>query len=328
MNRPRKTDRHLPPCVYFKHGRFWYVKKGKWHDIGTDLGDALAEYAKRISAPKGGMAELIEKVYAHHAPKVAESTREQYRIAADALKKHLREFAPEQVKGKHVAQIKLAGAGTPNMTNRKLSFLRTVFNYAVEWQLVDSNPCVGVKRNVEQKRKRYITDAEWSAIYDKAGPRLRAIMRLQYLTGQRIGDVLSIRRSQITDAGIEFRQQKTDAKLTVKWSPDLRAAVAEALALHHCVPGLTLFLGRGGKAPDYRTVLLQWSEAAKAAGVEDAKPNDQRAKAATDAKRQGKNATELLGHTSPAMTERYLRDRESPEVDGPSFGHVKKSIRQ
>lgn len=319
MNRPRKTDRHLPPCVYFKHGRFWYVKTGKWHDLGTDMASALADYAKRISAPKGGMAELIERVYAHHTPKLAANTRQQYRQAADSLKQTLAEFAPDQVKGRHVAAIKLAGAGTPNMTNRKLSFLRTVFNYAVEWQLVDSNPCVGVKRNTEAKRKRYITDTEWWAIHDKAGPRLRAIMRLQYLTGQRIGDVLSIRRSQLTEAGIEFKQQKTDAKLTVKWSPDLRAAVAEALALHRGVPALTLFLGRNGKAPDYRSVLLQWHEAASAAGVGDARPNDQRAKAATDAKRQGKNATGLLGHTSPAMTERYLRDRETPEVDGPTF---------
>lgn len=31
-----------------------------------------------------------------------------------------------------------------------------------------------------------------------AGPRLQLIMRVAFLTGQRIGDVLTIRRSQLT----------------------------------------------------------------------------------------------------------------------------------
>lgn len=322
MNRRRQRDKHLPPCVYFKHGAYYLVKAGKWERLGTEMSEALAEYGRRMETPKGGMAELIEKVYREHAPKVAPNTAKQYRLAADSLKAIFAEFSPEQVKGKHVAAIKTAGAKTPNMTNRKLSFLRVVFGYALEWQLVESNPCVGVKRSAEEQRKRYLTDAEWQAIHDKAGPRLKAIMRLQYLTGQRIGDVLSIRRSQLTDAGIEFKQQKTDTKLTVKWSQDLRAAVAEALALHRGVPALTLFIGRNGKAPDYRSILLQWHEARVAAGVDDARPNDQRAKSLTDAKKQGKDPTALAGHTKAAMTDRYLRGMESPEVDGPSFRQV------
>lgn len=310
---------HPVPCVYLKHGAYWLVKRGKWTRIGTTLAQALEAYAKLEAAPKGAMADLIDRVYRHHAPTLAKATRAQYLQAAAILKRKLVEFAPDQVRARHVAAIKVSLAGTPNMANRVLSFLRTVFSYAVEWQLVDSNPCVGVRRYTEPKRKRYVTHAEWWAIHAQAGPRLRAIMRVAYLTGQRINDVLRIRRSQLTDAGIKFKQQKTQAELVVKWSPDLRDAVAEALALHGGVPGLTLFLGRGGKAPDYRSVLLQWHVACKAAKVADALPNDQRAKAATDAKRQGKNPTELLGHTSEAMTERYLRDRETPEVDGPEM---------
>lgn len=308
---------HPCPCVYLKHGAYWRVKKGKWTRIGSTLAEAMAEAGRLESTPKGGMADLIDKVYKHHSPKLAKATRDQYEQAAEVLKRKLAQFAPEQVRSKHVAAIKVSMVDTPNMANRVLSFLRTVFSYAVEWQIVDTNPCVGVKRYVEAKRKRYITDDEWWAIHAAAGPRLRAIMRVEYLTGQRINDVLSIRRSQLTDAGIVFNQRKTDARLVVKWSPDLKAAVKEALDLHRGVPALTLFLGRKGKAPDYRSVLLQWHEACAAAGVKDALPNDQRAKAATDTKRQGGNATALLGHTTEAMTTRYLRGVDVPEVDGP-----------
>jgi len=172
MSRPRKADRHLPPCVYFKHGSHWLVKAGKWTDIGKELPAALAEYGRRIETPKGGMAELIERAYVHHTTtkKLAKSTRAQYRIAADALKKVLAEFAPAQVKAKHIAAIKTAGAAHPNMTNRKMSFLRTVFDFALSMGEVDSNPCVGIKAHPEAKRTRYISDEEFEAIYAQPAP--------------------------------------------------------------------------------------------------------------------------------------------------------------
>lgn len=329
MNRPRKKDRHLPPRVHFKHGAYYYVHAGKWERIGATLQDALAEYGRRVEPPKGSMAALIERVYQHHTPTLAESTRSQYRIAADALKKAFAEFSPEQVKGKHVAAFKLAGKAAPNMTNRKLSFLRTVFTYAVEWQLVSDNPCIGVKRHDEDERDRYITDAEYAAIYAKAGPRLRVIMDLLYLTGQRIRDVLVIHRSDLTDEGILFKPRKTKGstkvKICVEWSPDLRAAVERANALNGNVRAMTLLTGRPRKKgspvkpPDYRTVKDQWDKACAEAGVDDATPHDLRAKALTDAEKQGIDPQVLAGHASAAMTKRYLRLHSTAVIPGPSF---------
>jgi integrase len=312
---------HPAPCLYFKHGAYWLVKRGKWERIGTTLEEAMAEYGRRVqSAKEGKLPELIEKTYGHHikVAKLAENTKDQYRRATDVLKRKFARFdRPDQVKAKHVAKIKTDGAETPNMTNRIVSLLRTMFGYWLEWQLAEHNPCVGVRRFQEAKRERLITMEEWWSIYDQAGPRLRVIMKLALLTGQRIGDVLTIRRNQLTDGGIEFRQQKTGAKLVVKWSPDLRIAVDEALAMHRGVPALTLFLGRKGKPPNYRSVLLQWHAACKAAGVQDAKPNDQRAQSLTGAEEQGRDPTALAGHASEAMTKRYLRGRKAKQVDGP-----------
>lgn len=317
MNRKRTKDKHLPRCVYFKHGAYWYVKGGKWKNLGKDLSEALAQYARIVSEPTGAMSKLIDTVLDAHAPKVSASTLAQYKIAAKSLKHTFAEFSPEQVKPKHIAAIKLAGMKSPNMTNRKISFLRVVFQYALEWQQVESNPCVGIKRHAEKKRDRYLTDDEFFAIRDKAVPRLQVILDLLYCTGQRINDVLKIGRGDITEKGIVFRQQKTGAKLTVLWTPEMKAAVERAKALYGNAPGITLLRGRGGKPPDYRTVLYQWHQAREKAGVEDATPHDMRAKSGTDTRRQGNDAQALLGHTSPAMTERYIRLREAPEVSGP-----------
>ncbi|WP_348995566.1 tyrosine-type recombinase/integrase [Achromobacter sp. HNDS-1] len=272
------------------------------------------------------MPELVEKVLTHVSPKLSKNTIHQYKIAAARIKDAFAEFAPDQIRPKHVAALKMDMADTPNMANRVLSFLKTVFAHAVEWQLVDSNPCVGIRRHAEGKRQRYITDDEYAAIYAKANPRMQVIMDLLYLTGQRVGDVLAIKRSDMNDDGIAFDQEKTGAKLLVRWTPELRDAIARANALNGNVLGQTLFRTRshGKSAPSYGTTRDRWREAVEAAGVEDANIHDLRAKSLTDAKRQGKDAQMLAGHTSPAMTDRYIRLREMPIVEGPTFSRQAK----
>lgn len=328
MGRPRKADKHLPPCVYEKHGAYYYVKAGVWKRIGSDLTSALAEYARIVDAPKGGMTALVNKVLIHIEPKLAKSTVSQYRAAARRISEAFSEFAPHQIHSRHVAALKMDMADTPNMANRVLSFLRVVFACAVEWQLVDSNPCIGIKRHDEAKRKRYITDEEYEAIRSHANPRLQIVMDLLYLTGQRVTDVLSIKRADINDHGIAFEQQKTKAKLLVRWTPELRDAVSRANALGGNVMGMNLFRtrARGGKPPSYGITRDHWDEACLAAGITDANIHDLRAKSLTDAKRQGKDAQSLAGHTTAAMTDRYIRLREVPMVDGPAFKRQKEKV--
>lgn len=323
MNRPRKKDRHLPKCVYPKHGAYWHVKGGKWTRLPAQgpstLKAAMEAYAAIFETPKGGMPSLIDEALVHIKRSVKPSTAKQYDIAAKKLKKQLVEFAAEQVMPKHIAQLKISMAGTPNMANRCLSVLRLVFNYALEQQLIQSNPAVGIKPHKEKKRERLITAAEYGEIYAKAGPRLQVIMELLIHTGQRITAVLRIHRADLVEEGIRFPQHKTDAKRIVRWTPELRAVVERAKTLNQNIRALTLLHNRRGKVPDYRTVRDQWENACTEAGVLDAHLHDLRALAATEAKKQGKNPTALLGHSSEAQTSRYLRSREEPVVDGPSF---------
>jgi integrase len=306
--------------VYFRHGAYWHVKRGKWTRLGSSLEGALAEYARIYETPEGSMAELIDTALAHIRPTLKRSTATQYEGAARKLKKMLVQFSPEQVKPKHIAAIKLQMSKTPNMANRCLSLLRQVFHFALEQQLIESNPAVGIRRHIEPKRTRLISMTEYEAIYAKAGPRLQVVMDLLIRTGQRVNDVLSIRRADLTEEGIRFVQQKTGAKLIVHWTPELRAVVERAKTLHGNVRALTLLHNRRGKRPDYRTVALQWTTACEAAGVADAHLHDLRAVALTAARQQGLNATGLAGHSSPAQTARYLRDRQEPIAEAPSFG--------
>lgn len=321
MMRPRKKDRHLPPCMYMKHGAYYLVKKGKWERLDSDYQAALLAYAKIMGGKgQGGMPKLIDEALDAMQGRLAENTFKQYRVAAERLKKNLAEFEPRQVLPRHVAALKLHMSETPNMANRVISFLRMVFAYALEHQIVDSNPCTGIKRHTERKRDRYITDEEFQALCDAASPYIRSILEMCYLTGQRIGDVLSIKLSDITEKGITFDQQKTGAKLIVEMTPDLQSLINRAIALPRSVRSETLFCTRsGGRPVSYETVKDAFRKACEKAKVTGATIHDLRAKSLTDTDKQGNNAQILGGHTDARMTKRYLRLREISIAQPPSL---------
>lgn len=320
--RPRKKDRHLPKYVHHRHGAYYLVIKGKYELLGHDLKTALAEYSQRFAPAADGMAGLIDQALAAMRPRLSPSTWSQYQVAAAKLKHMLGDFTPQQLLPRHIAQLKLKLADTPAMCNRCLSVLRNVFDYALEHQLVDSNPALGIKRYNEPKRRRLISMEEFKALHAAAVPRLQVVMDLLYLTGQRVQDVLRIKRADLLEEGIYFEQDKTEARLIVGWSPELRAAVARAQALSGKVQGFTLLQGRHGKPVDYKTTYEQWVKLCKDCGIEDADLRDIRAMSATAIKAQGGDPTALLGHKSKSMTERYLRDRIVPKVVGPNYGQV------
>ena len=304
--------------MYQKHGAYYYVKAGRWHPLGRDLREALTQYARLSTAQTSGMVKLIEDAYPVIVRDLAENTRKQYRIAANKLAPVLIEFSPEQVTPKHVAAIRQHFSAHPAMANRILGFLRSVFHYALDRGMVESNPCIGVRRNREKPRDRYLTDAEYLAIRAAASPDLLPVIDVAYLTGQRIGDVLAIKREHISEDGISFRAQKTGARVLVTMTPDLQAAIEAAKAIPRWVASMYLFsTKRGGRPYAYTTVRDMWNRACAKAGIEDAHLHDLRAKALTDAKRQGHDAQALGGHTTEAMTLRYIRDRATVVAMGP-----------
>lgn len=336
MNRPRRANPDgLPPCVYWKNGAFWLVKKRKWTRLAKDRREALTEYARITSAPKtGSMPALIDRIVTLHCrvKKLSPQTVNAYASAAKRLMAVFRDFEPQDVRPKHVAALLHADSVTPAAANRNQVVLKIVMGYALREGLIDVNPVVGAEYYAKGERERYITDGEFRKIHEQAGERLRIIMELAYFTGQRINDILALRFEQLTDVGIRFRQAKTKKQLTVEWTPELRNAVDRAKALFtdgnvQLIPQGWLLrgevAGKRHKAPRYATVLAQWRAACDAAGVTNANLHDLRAKAATDGDEQGRDVTALLGHANARQTEVYLRKTKVPLVQGPTMKSAK-----
>lgn len=316
--RKRIHDRHLPPCVYEKHGAFYLVKQGKWQRLGGDLHTALVEYARLMAKPADGVPALIDRALPAIIEHVAPSTSQQYTYCAKLLKELFADFRPDQIRHGDVVQMMDGFKDRQVVANRMLTVLRLVYRWALDRQMVDMDPTVSVKRFKQRSRDRLISATEYLAIYKQCAPWLQCVLDLCYLTGQRIGDVLAIERANLGDDGIFFQQQKTGKRLIVTWTPELRAAVKRAEQETGPVVNMTYLLaGRGGKLRAHSNVWRSFKLAASKAGVDDVTLHDLRAMAGTEVDRQGGDATGLLGHTDRRTTQIYLRDKSPKLVSGP-----------
>jgi integrase len=305
--------------VYLKHGSYYYVKSNKWQRLGSDLHTALKAYASIVALPADGVPALIDKAMPHVTAKVADSTRKQYEYCAGLLKEVFAEYTPEQVTHGAIVQMQDMWADSPVTANRLLTVLKLVYQWALDREIVGRNPCASVKRLDQPKRDRLISAAEYKRIYAKAPQWLQVVMDICYLTGQRIGDVLKIEHAHLTDAGIFFEQQKTGKRLTVAWTSGLQDAVERAKRTKGVIKSARYLLaGRAGSMRKHSNVWRTFKNAAREAGVPDVTLHDLRAMSGTEANREGKDPTALLGHTDRRTTQIYLRDKAPPLVDGPS----------
>lgn len=322
MIRPRKTDRHLPPCMYLKHGAYWYVRRNKWLRLGDQLPAALKEYARVHAQHLGGsLDDLAARWEAQLSADLADNTRKQYAAALVKIRSAFREFRPGEIRPTDVAQWMDHMRDTPNMANRCRSVLKLMMDLAVRHGEAESNPVISIPPFKERKRDRYITDAEYAAIRTECSPAIGLIVDMCYLTAQRIEDVLDIKLGDITDEGILFRQKKTGKRLLVCISPAMAATIAEARQqATGNVRSIYLLPARGGKRRHYSSVKVAWDTACERAKVADATLHDLRAKSLTDADSQGLNAQLLGGHASRQMTERYIRLRQTVVAAPPTMG--------
>ena len=98
--------------------------------------------------------------------------------------------------------IESVAEARPIMANRSLGHLSKFFNWLCERDVIVASPCAGVKPPAKERaRDRVLDDDEierlWHAC-DAVGGRVGACVKLLLLTGQRLGEVGGMRRSEIT----------------------------------------------------------------------------------------------------------------------------------
>ncbi len=325
MGRRRTKHKDLPPRLHRK-GRVWYHValvdgKRRWTRLSDDYAEALGMWAKleaRETVPgatPGTVAAAIARYRGEGLPQLREATRADYARILDRLDGVFGEMMLEELRPSDVAAY-LDRRSAKVAANREVAVLSTVFNHAIRWGWCEANPCQGVRRNRERARRRYIGDDEFRRLLEAADEQWRCIIELAYLTALRRGDLLRLRLSDITDAGLEVEHGKTGARVLYQRTPALDDVLARARNLRRRTSSMYLFATRDGTPYTPSGWDSAWRRLVRRSGIEDLHFHDLRAKSLTDAaRRAGRDyAQALAGHADVSMTETYIRAREWTEV--------------
>ncbi len=321
VGRKRKHNKHLPLGVTLEHGAYYYRGRDRKRvRLGTALGESLAKWAAIIKPAPGSlrtMRDVFKRYRLEVLPKKAATTVRAQGYLFPMLEDVFGEMAPVDIRPMHAYEyLDTRGAQALTSANHEISLLSHCLTKCVQWGVIERNPLLDLSREEyrPKPRDRYVTDAEFSAVYELAPERIRIAMDLALLTGLRRGDILALTRHSVTDDGLLVRPSKsrnsTGKALIIEWSDDLRRVVARA---QHLAPRVraALLCNRSGKAYTGGGFAVNWQKlqlkALEVGAIEHRYTfHDLRAKSASDDSLQA--ASERLGHSSQAMTKRvYVR---------------------
>lgn len=182
-----------------------------------------------------------------------------------------------------------------------------------------ANPCAGVRRHKERPAKGRITDEMYLAVHQYGDQILQDWMDLTVTCGQRVSDVLKIKRTDIyAERGrryLDARQGKTEHEFRIEIQGDLAIVIDRLLNRKRQVAGAYLIQTDQGRPVSYTMIRKRFDEAkarARAAAEReglhwrDFKRKDLRSKSAQDAATV-EEAQERLGHTDARITRRHYR---------------------
>lgn len=196
----------------------------------------------------------------------------------------------------------------PVAANRELAVLQACFKWAAEYGLVEQNPCVGIRKYREKARDRYVSEAEYQAVYSRASLYYQVAMELAFLCRGRAEEVRLLRKDQVTLDGIDWKRVKGSRDQLVRWSDRLRAAVQRASTTSANSSSEYLLLGPRGKALTEDGFSAGWQrlmkQSVKEAGIKRFTFHDLKARGVTDFDGNKGDAT---GDWSPDMRRVYVR---------------------
>ncbi|HHR5900574.1 TPA: phage integrase Arm DNA-binding domain-containing protein [Providencia alcalifaciens] len=190
------------------------------------------------------------------------------------------------------------------------------------------NPALATKQPRNRIKRERLTFDEWKVIYAQAEnhpPYLQCGMLLAIVTGQRIGDIVKMKFSDIWDDMLHIEQEKTGSKLAIPLSikcdaidmtlkqviSKCRDAVLSQYLVHY---RHTTSQAQRGEQVTANTLTTTFKKARDKCGLtwaEKSAPSfhEQRSLSERLYREQGINTQKLLGHKSQKMTDKYNDDR-------------------
>jgi integrase len=340
MEMPRK----LPPFVFrekTRHGRLvFYFRRGKGSrirlpDPGTPefdqaYQDALLGQPRRTprdNAPSGSLAWLIARYReSAHFAGLRQSTRARREAIMRAAIESAGHIPFTAISRKDI--VAALDRRTPSAGIAWLNAMSVVFAWAVSAELIDRNPCHGVKRPKFQSDGHpvwSVAEVEQFRARWPLGTRERLALDLMLFTGLRRSDIYRLGRQHVTEGLISIRTLKTGKTVYIPIWPELQASIAAAPT-----GDLTFLTTSTGKPFGTANGFGIWfGKACQAAGV-PGRAHGLRKAGATLAADAGASAHELMslfGWTRLSQAEVYTRQANEKRLSGMASERIANAMR-
>lgn len=267
------------------------------------------------------VAQILDRYEAECLHELGPRTQRDYRRHLNHLRRRFGQLVANELKpkdfGPFLTEIPPGKKGRVQRV-RQLAVLSAAFTQAVSfWYVMDRNVLRDVKRPKSKPRTRYVTHEEYDGVRAMAPLRVRLAMELAYLTGQRQGDIIGLKWSDIDDR-IHFVQGKTGKRIGMRIGPKLEASLDECWKLPRggAEGGEYVITRRcGGRYTSegfralWQRTINKWVKLGNARHSF----HDLRAKCVSDSKSL-QEASDRAGHLDQQMTKRVY-DRNERQVD-------------
>ncbi|WP_099109886.1 tyrosine-type recombinase/integrase [Xenorhabdus sp. KJ12.1] len=335
MARTRKNaaDKRLPKRVYRGKTKYeFHPARGgsiSLCPLDAPLSIIWAEYEKILcdmSREENSVSNLIKQFLASADFKdLALDTKKDYRKYANKLTPVFGKMSPDNVKPEHIRKyMDKRGLSSRTQANREKTFFSRVYKWGYERGMVKGNPCKGVKQYKEKARERYITDAEYAALYSVSPTVVKVAMELAYLCCARQADVLTLTHSQLMEKGIFIRQGKTGKQQIKAWTKRLEDTIkmSDTLITEPGIASIYVICQANGHKYTRDGFNSRWRKARQMA--KDEFPNldfnftfhDLKAKGISDLEGTLAEKQVISGHKNITQTARYDRKIEVVPVVG------------
>lgn len=284
-------------------------------------GDPVADAVATRNAPS--IADLAEQYYEIHAlPKKRKKSAANDRSMLDRLvlprlgKQKVLDVCHRDIQTFHNSL-----RATPYQANRVLSLLSKMFELSISWGMRSENPAKGIEKFHEEKRHRWLSTDELTrlgaALDRHRNQKAANAIKLQLLTGARIGEVLSAQWADFDlDRGVWIKPSHHTKQKRTEHLPLSKAAVALLEDVHEAQRNGSNFVF-SGKSKFKPLVDLKkfWKSLIKDADITDYRIHDNRHTHASQLVSSGMSLAivgRLLGHTNPMTTQRYAHLADEP----------------
>lgn len=309
MGRNRKKNKHLPPRVYQRRGKLYYVKPGTEEWI--PLPDGLKTWAAIVQAADGAetMSALWGRYQLEELHKKAPKTQQNRRQEWSMLEPVFGAMAPPDIEPHHVWNY-WKKRGEIEQAKKEVRCLSALLTFARQVGAIKHpNPCFKLMLPESKPRDHYVTDDAFLFVRERAQPMVGYAMDLAYIAGMDEGTIRKLERRNVTDEGIEFERGKTGKLQLIEWNDELRAVVKAILREKPQVRQV-LICNRQGKPYSANGFQSQWQrlkrKCEKAGFTDWFHFHDLRAKSASDSD-DDQSAADRLGHSDVKLTQRVYR---------------------